>query len=441
MSAKTRFNIILGILIVSLLWGINEYSQKIEYRTQLDNQYQRMFFDLVGHVENIQADLAKINVSTSTRQNVMLLTSTTGQCYWAQEKMSQLPFEHMTLSKTEKFLNQVGDYATALAKNAIDNKALSDEERQKLYKLQTHAEELGVELQELAQNVSSGKISPFEVAKKAKRGIKKVNNDMIATTAARIEERMQEYPELIYDGPFSEHIGKIKPRLEGETVDKDKAKSLALEFLKEKNISDLVYSGKIKNTSIPGYVFTKGTVSITITEKAGKVELMIDSREIKEPKLSRQEGLKKAKEFLEKKGYKNMTPTYALTVGGETTINFAYKQGNVTVYPDLIKVKVALDNGEIVGFESRGYLTSHYKRNIEKPKISKEEGAKSIIEGSKITKTKLVIIPTEGKSERLCYEYQVQYEGKDFLIYVDANTGKQMKILELIRNKNGTLTI
>ncbi|KXZ38895.1 germination protein YpeB [Alkalithermobacter thermoalcaliphilus JW-YL-7 = DSM 7308] len=440
MSLKTRFNIILGVFIVSLLWGIAQYSEKVDYKTHLDNQYQRMFFDLVGHIQNIETDLAKINVSTSPRQNIMLLTSTTSQCYWAQEKMSQLPFDHASITKTEKFLSQVGDYATALAKNALEDKMLSDEERKMLYKLQTHAKELGDELRKLSKNISSGKVQAFDI-RKAKKTIKKVNKDMIATTAARIEERMQEYPELIYDGPFSEHIDKIKPKLEGPTVDKDKAKKLALEFLKDKNIKDLVYEGKIKNVSIPGYVFTKGSVSITMSEKAGKPILMVDSRDIGKPKISRQDALKIAREFLDKKGFENMVATYFESVGGEMTVNFAYKQGNVTVYTDLIKVKVALDNGDIIGFESQGYLTSHHKRDIPKPKITPKEGQQSIVEGAEVKKTKLAIIPTEGKSERLCYEYQVSYEGRDFLIYVDALTGKQQKILQLIRNQNGTLTI
>ena len=40
-----------------------------------------------------------------------------------------------------------------------------------------------------------------------------------------------------------------------------------------------------------------------------------------------------------------MKETYFLKQEGVMTINYAYSQEGVIAYPDLIKVKVALDNG------------------------------------------------------------------------------------------------
>ena len=68
-----------------------------------------------------------------------------------------------------------------------------------------------------------------------------------------------------------------------------------------------------------------------------------------------------AKEFLNNHGYSNMKETYYLKQNGIVTINYAYTQTNsnnetVTIYPDLIKVKVALDDGSVLGIETSGYL-------------------------------------------------------------------------------------
>jgi len=57
-----------------------------------------------------------------------------------------------------------------------------------------------------------------------------------------------------------------------------------------------------------------------------------------------------------------MVDTYYLKEDNTAIINYAYKQGDVVVYPDLIKVKIALDNGEVIGFESKGYLSNHTER-------------------------------------------------------------------------------
>ncbi|SHK48651.1 germination protein YpeB [Tepidibacter formicigenes] len=441
MSTKRKINILIGVLVVSILWGATQYSQKIGYKRHLDAQYQRMFYELMGNVETIQSDLSKVNVSTSTKQNVIILTDIMNQSYSAQEKMSQLPLNHRALGKTEKFLTQVGDYTVTLAKEALDDKNLNEKERKKLYELQKNAQYLSEELGELQTSIAKGKVEFFDIVTKSNKKLKKTNKSIMATSMIRIEERMSETPELIYDGPFSEHIGNIKPRLKGKKIDKNKAKEIAINFLKEKNISDLTYDGRVKNSTIPGYVFKNNNISMVVSETGGKIVWMIDTRNVKEPTLKKGEALKIAKDFLDKKGYKDMVPTYSLRYDGTTTFNFSYKQENVTIYPDLIKIKVALDSGEVVGFESQGYLVSHYNREINTPKVSADEASKSIIRGAKILKSKLAIIPTEGKKEKLCYEFRVEYENRNFLIYVDAITGKQQKIFELIKNENGTLTM
>ena len=73
-----------------------------------------------------------------------------------------------------------------------------------------------------------------------------------------------------------------------------------------------------------------------------------------------------------------MEETYYLNQEGISTINFAYKQDDVFVYPDLIKVKVALDNGEILGIESTGYLNSHQERTLKTPQITIEEAKQNL---------------------------------------------------------------
>ena len=135
-----------------------------------------------------------------------------------------------------------------------------------------------------------------------------------------------------------------------------------------------------------------------------------------------------------------MKETYYLKQNGIVTINYAYLQDEVTVYSDLIKLKVALDNGEILGIETMGYLNSHEERNIGDIKISKEDAAKNLNKKLDIKSENLAIIPTEWKTEILCWEFKGTIDGMDFLVYVNANTGKEEDILIIINTPNGTLT-
>lgn len=135
-----------------------------------------------------------------------------------------------------------------------------------------------------------------------------------------------------------------------------------------------------------------------------------------------------------------MKPTYYLKQGGAVTINYAYEQDNVTIYPDLIKVKIALDNGEVLGMETTGYLNNHTERNIEKPSISMQEAKSSLNKKLEITSEGLAIIPTEWKTEIFCYEFKGKVDGTDFLVYVNAKTGKEENILVIIDTPDGILT-
>ena len=136
-----------------------------------------------------------------------------------------------------------------------------------------------------------------------------------------------------------------------------------------------------------------------------------------------------------------MISTYTTTYEGQSVINFAYKQEDVVVYPDLIKVKVALDNGDIIGFETEGYLINHHERDIKEPNISEEEARERLSSAVELENTRLTIIPTAGNKEIFCYEFKVSYGSDNYLVYIDANDGEQRQILLLIDQEDGTLTI
>ena len=91
-----------------------------------------------------------------------------------------------------------------------------------------------------------------------------------------------------------------------------------------------------------------------------------------------------------------MKETYYMNNNNILTINYAYAKDDIIVYPDLIKVKVALDNCEILGVETINYLNSH-KENREIPKeyMTKEQAVESINSNLTVKGINLAIIPTE----------------------------------------------
>ena len=168
---------------------------------------------------------------------------------------------------------------------------------------------------------------------------------------------------------------------------------------------------------------------------------MNTNREVSSEIVSNEEANKKGIEFLEQKGFKDMKETYFLKQEGEMTINYAYSQNGVIAYPDLIKVKVALDTGEILGIETTGYLNNHTQRDVRNIKISKEEAKKNLNKNLKIQSEGMAIIPTEWKTELLCYEFKGKVDDREFLVYINAENGREEDILIITNTPNGTLAM
>lgn len=165
------------------------------------------------------------------------------------------------------------------------------------------------------------------------------------------------------------------------------------------------------------------------------------NRQIQEQSINEEDAVKIGKEFLEKNNYKNMKETYYLSNENILTVNYAYMQNEITMYPDLIKIKIALDNGEILGVETTKYINSHTdERAIGQIKITKEEAIKLINPKLEIKSTDMAIIPTEWNTEVLCWEIKGKSANNDFIVYINASTGEEEDILMIVDTPNGTLT-
>ena len=217
---------------------------------------------------------------------------------------------------------------------------------------------------------------------------------MSTATFSNIDENFGEYAGLIYDGAFSEHMESAEKKgLTGEEIDEEKAKQIAKDFIGEDRIQEINSNGLIENGNIQVYDFNakinddgnNNNLTISIAKKGGHIVNMNYNREVKTEVISQDEANEKGKEFLNSRGISNMKATYYLKEGGIVTINYAYEQNGVTIYPDLIKVKIALDNGEILGIETKGYLNNHTERKITQNIISIDEAKKIIVLVVKLT--------------------------------------------------------
>ncbi len=439
-------SVICVLLIIVAVLGIILWKKQAEYRQASENSYNMAFYELVDYVENVETYLAKSVVSSTPEHGAETLTNLWREANLAQSYLSRLPIESQELENTEKFLNQVSDYSYSLSRKNIYNEKLSDDDLKNLKELHTYSVELENTLNQLSEDLNSGRFEWGELTKKGTVAFAQQVDNISKESFSNMEENFHEYSGLIYDGAFSEHLtSNEKKGLTGEDIEEDVAKQKVEEFIGKNNIKEIQSLGYSENATIPVYDFSvinnnDETTNISISKKGGHVVSMNANRDVKAESISQEEANVKGKEFLESKGFTSMKETYYLKQDGIVTINYAYNQEGVVMYPDLIKVKVALDNGEVLGIETSGYLNNHTIRDLEKVKITREQAKKDLNKDLEIISEGMAIIPTEWKTEILCYEFKGKVDDKEFLVYINAENGREEDVLVITNTPNGTLT-
>lgn len=435
------------LLIIVVALGIILYGKQREYRQASENSYNMAFYELVDYVENVETYLAKSLISSTSEHGAETLTNLWREANLAQSYLARLPIESQELENTEKFLNQVSDYSYSLSRKNIYNENLTEEDLKNLKDLHSYSVELENTLNQLSEDLNTGRFSWGELTKKGTVAFAQQVDNISKESFSNLEENFHQYAGLIYDGAFSEHLtGQEKKGLTGEDIEEEQAKQIAEDFVGKDKIKEISNLGFSENATIPVYDFSitsheNTTSNISISKKGGHIVYINTNREVNSEMISQEEADSKGKEFLASKGFKDMKETYYLKQEGIVTINYAATQEGVVMYPDLIKVKVALDNGEILGMETTGYLNNHTQREVGNINISKEEAKKSLNKDLQIESEGLAVIPTEWKSEILCYEFKGKVEDREFLVYINSENGREEDILIITNTPNGTLTI
>ena len=328
-----------------------------------------------------------------------------------------------------------------MANKCIDGQDLSDEDMDKIQELYNYANDLSNTLNEMITELNNGTLKWEDLKKNAEGSdISEVSNFNM------VEQNFHEYSGLIYDGAFSEHItSEEKKGLTGNNISEDEAKIIAEEFIGKDKIKETKNNGYVENGNIPVYRFEVTTnenkkIGISVSKKGGHLVYMNYDRETNGENITEQDAIQKGKEYLQAKKYENMQETYYMKNDGYIVINYAYKQGNIVAYPDLIKLKIALDDGEIVGIDATGYLNCHFEREIPSNLISIDEARKNISTKAELSSEKLAIIPTEFNTEVLCYEFKGKINEVEFIEYINAQTGKEEDTLIVTNTENGILT-
>jgi len=447
---RRAYSTMLIVLALLLLGGtgIYQYKRAEALEQMVTNQYTRAFEELVDSVNDLDVTLSKSAVSSSAGMMTDIAENINRQAAFAQSNLGQLPISHVELDNAAKFLSQVGDFTYMLTKKLMSGGRVSADEQAQLAALTEYSGTLTKSLDELQAEFFNGNLDFHRLESEGNIHLAAQRENTIGAGMETLEKNFSEYPSLIYDGPFSDHVNKMEAkRLRNEReITREEAQQKAARFLGDDVSGELSFLGETDGT-IAAYSFG-GTgaqgqqLALEITKQGGYVVYMLENRTVEERNMDAERATQIGAEFLKQNGIWGMKESYWELVDNIATINYAFMQDGIMMYPDLIKLKIALDDGEILGYESRGFLMAHEdRRSLPEVLISPEQARAMVNPNLTVEAQSMAVIPLDGGREVLCYEFKGNFGEKKFIVYINAATGAEEEILILVQGEEGTLTM
>lgn len=387
--------------------------------------YQRALYEACEEMAQMQIVLKKLTVTQSKAMETEYLSKVSLYANSVQNSLSTLPIGVHEVSDTMKFVNQTGDFALSALKKISKGGMLTEDDRKILISLTETSTQMCVALGELTENFMEGRYAFDEDEKASEGGFQ------------NLVHPKDEYPTLLYDGPFSDSL--LDKRMKGlgeNKVTKEDAQRAVADFL-EIDVSGIRFTQETGGNE-KTYVFEipARNQEAAVTQRGGKVLYILSEKTGGEERIPEEKCAQIAREFLLKKGFGETEISYFRKYDGVITINLAPVEKGTVLYPDLIKVEVDMETGEIAGFEATNYYMNHVNRNF--PENLTMNTPETEFENMTVVSVRPALIPL-ATNEKLTYEIHVKDEKNEYLIYRDAETNDEIMLYEVVHTPDGTI--
>jgi spore germination protein len=435
--------ILLVLLLIAVAgtgyWGYTENQEKNAIRIQAENNYQRAFHDLNFQMDALHDKIGQTLAMSSQKQLSPALAQVWRLTNEAHTNVGQLPLALMPFNKTEEFLSKVGEFSYRVAVRDLEKKPLSDQETETLKTLYKNSNEIQNELRKTESIAQEKDLRWLDVEME----LAKSDNPKKSTIVdgfKTVDQSMTGYSDVNF-GPEVSNRAKMKGRdlrhLEGKMLTKEEAKQRAVDFFdltknRKITVKESGKGAKYKAYSLTIYnPETKGTTYMDITKKGGYPIWVLYDREVAAAKISLNDAMKQAEIFLKDHMHGPMEMTSSNQYDNIGVFTYARVQHGVRIYPEIVTLKVALDNGDIMGYEGMEFLLSH--RDREKPvfKLSQEQARKTLSPKLKVMETHKALIRNDINEEVYCYEFIGVLGDETYQIFVDANEGDEEQVKKL----------
>lgn len=412
-----KFIIFFSILVLLVVFALAFEKQRAELTLYQNRQWaatESAMGTLTRNLKEIETGLHQGVTMSSPKMIASAATDIVAASASAKTAIDSIPEFGEDLYPLSRYIAQVGDYCKSLAGDAIKSGTLPSGAREKLMEM-------------------------LKVTEALLSCVTEAEADGTTKSVLAAASKAATYEKLYYDGAMSDHM--LDPctfagLYDLEEVDADTAQRAAADFLgvEASQLSQSTADGG----NLPTYGFTMDNVYIEVTKVGGIVARMINGREIGEATIDVSEARANAAAFAKSAGYPDMTETEYVTASGVVTVTLCYETGEVLYYPDALVIDVALDGGDVVGFDATTYLRCHPEiRAPQKANILKSSGQNYAPEGHTMNSSRYAVISSDGGIESSALELSTTNGDYNYLYYVDATNGDELSMSRVFDDDSG----
>lgn len=450
MSKKFWIGVLAAALVISLGWGWYEYRMVGTYKIKEENHNRWALNDLTGHLDQIETDLAKGSVANSSTQKVFYLSQVSGKSSAALQDFARIPAEQSGLSYLDQFLVQLGDFSGVLTQKIAGGEEVSAEEEKMLGDMHQQLVPINQGLQDLILRVDTEKLvwtdsaptiwqrwgfGRTKIAEAAADG-SEAPAKSVRSGLDQLDAGLQKLPPYSYTGEYAARVVEKPLGLPAVAVTKEQAHVTAQDFIKKLGYTDaaLEFGGESQG-DLGGYISKYKDAHLEVSRQGGKVIYFRDQRPIGARTLNLDEAAQKAKMMMLALGWQ-LVLTSSEDFGSYVQFDFVIEEDGVRIYPDKVRLMIALDNGQVVGFDAQPYYTFHHQRTYPVA-ISLDQAAQKLRPDFQVTEKRLAVIPKSGNQEVYGYEFRGRHQDEEYLIYVNAATGAEEQIQRILKKPQG----
>lgn len=385
--------------------------------------YKGTMYELTGVMEHVDSDLDRVRVSASPEQQSRILTDLLVQARLAEGDLEKLPIAAEADRNVTSFINRIAAESERMLAKLRKGEKLSDKDLESLENLYRVNHSIRQELDKLVNAMTD----------KDLMGYMKEGEGMMADVLGNLEKSTLEENRAALKGGAEMPKASQKKSGEGTRVEPSKAEALCKKYFSSYKVSEFqcvgeTVTGAYAAYNVQGYDDKGSMLFAEISQEDGALIRFDYYEDCMGENFDIQNAERVAEQFLEKLGYDDLEVVRLRKNGTTVDFTFVYEDDDVVYYPDEVRVKVCRTRGVVSGMDASKYLANHKEREEVEPTITLAEAQDKLHRKLTVNASRLSVVKA-GKEERAAYEFFCSYAGDNYFVYVDANSGAEIAIV------------